>query len=156
MAMQASATPRVVLIYGLLGLIPFLAPPLMGLWVPVHAGMFAVVSLAYGALILSFLGGVRWGLAVARPDPGFGTITLSMLPTLLALVLLLLPGIAPARQLIALAMLLTLHFVWDAGSKGLPAWYPRLRGLLTLGAVAALLAMAWVMTRTTAPDAMTV
>ncbi|MEY2883367.1 MAG: hypothetical protein RL490_1091 [Pseudomonadota bacterium] len=154
--MQASATPRVVLSYGLLGLIPFLAPPLLGLWVPVHAGMFAVVALAYGALILSFLGGARWGLAVARPDPGFGVITLSMLPTLLALALLLLPGIAPARQLIALATLLTLHFVWDAGSKGLPAWYPRLRGLLTLGAVAGLLAMAWVMTRTAAPDAMTI
>ena len=74
--------PRIVLAYGLLGLIPFLAPPLLTVAVPAHGGALALVALAYGALILSFLGGARWGLAVATPAPGLLTVSFAMLPTL--------------------------------------------------------------------------
>ena len=66
-----------------------------------------------------------------------------MLPTLAALALLLYPGLPRPLQLLALAALLTLHYVWDALSPGLPPWYPRLRAILTLGAVTGLVAMAW-------------
>jgi hypothetical protein len=142
--------PRSVLAYGLLGLIPFLAPPLLTAAVPAHGGFLALIALAYGALILSFLGGARWGLAVANPAPGFGTITVSMLPTLAGLALLLAPAVPRPLQLLAMAGLLTLQFVWDALSKGVPPWYPRLRAVLTLGAVTGLVAMAWLVLH--APD----
>jgi hypothetical protein len=135
--------PRIVFAYGLLGLIPFLAPPLLTVAVPAHGGALALVALAYGALNLSFLGGARWGLAVATPAPGLLTVSFAMLPTLAALALLLYPGLPRPLQLLALAALLTLHYVWDALSPGLPPWYPRLRAILTLGAATGLVAMAW-------------
>ncbi len=142
--------PRSVLAYGLLGLIPFLVPPLLTAAVPAHGGFLALIALAYGALILSFLGGARWGLAVATPAPGFWTITVSMLPTLAGLALLLAPGVPRPLQLLVMAGLLTLQFVWDALSKGVPPWYPRLRAILTLGAATGLVAMAWLVLH--APD----
>jgi hypothetical protein len=40
--------------------------------------------------------------------------------------------------------------VWDVRSRRLPGWYPRLRVLLTLGAVAGLIAMAIVVARAAA------
>jgi hypothetical protein len=139
-----------VLVYGLLGLIPFLLPPLLGGWSPAHAGFIALVVLGYGALILSFLGGARWGLEVAAPRPGFVVVSLSMLPTLAGLVLLLAPWLSRPVQLTAMAVLLALQMVWDVRSKRLPDWYPRLRAMLTLGAVAGLIAMALVVARAAA------
>lgn len=141
--------PRSVLVYGLLGLIPFLAPPLISLVTPSHAGILGLVSLIYGALILSFLGGARWGQEVARADPRAGVITLAMLPTLAGFGLLLATSVDRPAQLLAMAMLLGLHFFWDAGSLGLPGWYPRLRLILTAGAITGLAAMAWLSSRGT-------
>lgn len=141
--MSRPVIPRSILVYGLLGLIPFLAPPLLAVASLAHIGLLALVSLGYAALILSFLGGARWGLAVAHPVPGLGTVSLAMLPTIAALALLLTPGLARPLQLLVMAGLLTLHYVWDALSPGLPPWYPRLRAILTLGAVTGLVAMAW-------------
>jgi hypothetical protein len=134
--------PPVVLVYGLLGLIPFLLPPIAGFAVPAHAADVGLVALGYGALILSFLGGARWGLEVARPAPRFTVISLAMLPTLAALAVLLIPGLARPVQLTAMAVLLAIHLAWDARAAGLPPWYPRLRALLSVGAVICLVAMA--------------
>jgi hypothetical protein len=141
--MNRQPIPRTILLYGVLGLIPFLAPPLLAAAIPAHSGFLALIALAYGALILSFLGGARWGLAVATPAPSFLTITLSMLPTIAALALLLYPGLARPMQLLVMAALLTLHFIWDARATGVPPWYWRLRAMLTLGAATGLVAMAW-------------
>lgn len=137
-----NAIPAIVLVYGLLGLLPFFAAPLASLaaveWRP-FAGQLAAL---YAALILSFLGGARWGLAVARPDPAPAVITLAMLPTLAALALLFLPDSWRAGQLLALAALLAVHYAWDRTAPDLPIWYPTLRALLTAGAVAGLVAQA--------------
>lgn len=147
--MPPARIPRSVLVYGLLGLIPFVAPPLISLVTPAHGGILGLVSLIYGALILSFLGGARWGQEVARSEPRAGVITLAMLPTLAGFGLLLATSIDRPAQLLAMAMLLGLHFFWDAGSQGLPGWYPRLRLILTAGAIAGLAAMAWAASRGT-------
>ena len=146
----AARIPGSILFYGLLGLVPFLAPPLLGLWVPAHAPFLALVVLGYAALILSFLGGARWGAEAQRPAPRFGVVTLSMLPTLAGLLLLLAPGLSRPAQLTAMAALLILHFAWDVRSSGLPPWYPRLRALLTFGAVMGLMAMAAMMAKAAA------
>jgi hypothetical protein len=141
----APGTPRVVLVYGLLGLIPFLAPPVLGgLFAPWSA--LAAQGLAlYGGLILSFLGGARWAMA-ARQAPVSGlTVSLAMLPTLVALALLLLPADRRAAQLAGLAAALLVHGAWDIWSGGLPDWYPRLRLVLTLGGVIGLSAGALVL-----------
>jgi len=139
---RRDAPPRAVFGYGLAGLLPFAAPPLAGLLWPEVAGIAAFAAAAYGALILSFLGGARWGLEIIRPTPRLEVVTLAMLPTLAGLGLLLLPAEARVWQLIGLALALALHFLWDRRSDGLPGWYPQLRLPLTLGAATSLLAMA--------------
>jgi hypothetical protein len=130
--------PRAALIYGLLGLIPFLAPPMVAIAHPGLGGVCGVILMLYGALILSFLGGARWGFAWASPTPGVGIISLSMLPTLTALAILVLPPSARAWRLLGLAAALVAQGLWDIRDRGLPGWYPRLRTILTLGAVAGL------------------
>ncbi|WP_310498510.1 DUF3429 domain-containing protein [Sandarakinorhabdus sp.] len=133
--------PVAVLGYGLAGLVPFLAPPVIAMLVPAWAPMLMLVVTGYAALILSFLGGARWGLEVAGPQPRLVIITLAMVPTLAALaVLFLAPSGAP--QLLALAACLAAHLLWDATAAGLPGWYPRLRAILTAGALTGLGAMA--------------
>ena len=128
--------PRVVLIYGLLGVLPFLAPVAAEAVFPGVREAAAAVLALYGALILSFLGGARWGLAVSRPAPSFVVVSLAMLPTLVGLGLL----VAASRpvQLFGLAVALAVHWVWDVRADDVPAWYPRLRSVLTAGAVAGL------------------
>ena len=136
---SAGRPPQAVLGYGLAGLLPFAAPPLATLLWPPLADVAALAAVAYGALILSFLGGARWGLEVTRAAPRFEVVTFAMLPTLVGLGLLLLPAGARRFQLAGLALALALHLLWDKRSSGLPRWYLRLRAPLTAGAVAALL-----------------
>jgi ribose/xylose/arabinose/galactoside ABC-type transport system permease subunit len=141
--MTRAPIPGVVLAYGVLGLIPFLAPALFGMALPAYRMTAAAVLAFYGALILSFLGGARWGLAVGRAQPDAAVVSLAMLPTLAGLALLLMPD--PVR-LPGLAAALALHGLWDIRAAGLPPWYPRLRSALTAGAVIGLAAGAVVLT----------
>jgi ribose/xylose/arabinose/galactoside ABC-type transport system permease subunit len=144
--MRLSSVPRVVLTYGLLGLIPFLVPPLIGSVAPAHGDWAAAVLALYGALILSFLGGARWGLTVGRPATDALVVSLAMLPALAGLALLLLPSAMRQAQLLALAGALALHWLWDMRGEDVPAWYPSLRTPLSAGAVLGLLAGAFVLT----------
>lgn len=93
---------------------------------------------AYAALIASFLGGVRWGLAVAARDNPTAYIA-SVIPCLAAWLLLALPD--PWR-LGALAVLFLALGPIDArmAAKGrAPLWFGRLRLILSSGAGIALL-----------------
>jgi hypothetical protein len=133
------------MVYGMAGLIPFLAPPLAGILFPAIRPVAAEVLAGYSALILSFLGGARWGQAVVRPAPGIGMISLAMLPTLAGLALLLVPSGLRRAQLLALAVALALHWLWDITGANLPLWYSSLRTKLSAGAVAGLIAGAFVL-----------
>ena len=90
------------------------------------------------AIILSFLGGARWGAAVQNSQPAPGLIGLTMLPSIIGWLVLLAPPKYRVAQLLALAAALLVHFLWDWRSGSLPGWYGWLRRLLTAGAVAAL------------------
>lgn len=94
----------------------------------------------YAALILSFLGGARFGRAVLANPPSPVTISLSMLPSIAGLALLAMPVAARPAQLVLLAAALLLHWLWDRADVGAPPWMSRLRALLTAGAVAGLAA----------------
>ena len=143
----APPTPRAVLTFGLLGLAPFLACPLAGVVAPDARGVAAAVLAGYGALILSFLGGARWGLAVAHPAPDARTVGLAMLPTLAGMALLTLTGFAPRLQLLGIAVALAAVWVWDLRGAGLPGWYASLRSILTAGALTGLCAGAAILAR---------
>jgi hypothetical protein len=129
--------PGPFIAYGVLGLIPFLAP-LAGLICPGLRDVSGAIQAIYAALILSFLGGTRWTLAAISPSAGPGLVTLTMLPTLAGLALLLLPAQARALQLAGLGLALAAQGVWDARAQGMPQWYAGLRSRLTLMAMAGL------------------
>jgi hypothetical protein len=137
---KPTSVPASVTLYGLLGLIPFLAPPVVMLLLPDWSPPAARLLAFYGALILSFLGGARWGLANARPDPSFALISLTMIPTLVGWTLLLLPPEWRRYTLIGLAIALAAQWLWDVRSVDVPRWYPWLRSILSLGAMVGLLA----------------
>lgn len=123
------------------GLIPFAAGALAVLAVP--GGGIALGPLAaYGATILAFMGGCRWGFAAAGLGDGAGwaPLALSVLPALWGWAALMLPPVAGFALLAAgFAALLGLDILL-ANRGGAPAWWPRLRWPLSAGAIAAMLA----------------
>ena len=141
-AIQAPATiPAAALWLGPLGLIPFLAGALAPWILPAERLPDASLALiGYGAVILSFLGGVHWGLAAPAGRPL--QIGLSVVPSLVAWLALLvanLQGTDTALWLLAAAFAVLLPGDLLAAARGLaPGWYPRLRVPLTLIVVACL------------------
>lgn len=150
---QSIPTPALVL--GLGGLIPFVfaallvwGPATAAQWLPDElvqgrsASQLATLALgAYGAVILSFLGGVRWGNLLSDKDSlnRWTPLTLSVAPSLIAWPALLL---APIPQLALLCAGFTLQYALDvsAGQRGeIPPWFLRLRLILTSGALVSLL-----------------
>ena len=135
---RSEQTPRAVLAYGILGIIPFWSLPVASVLAPNGVGLAAAIEAVYAALILSFLGGARWGLAVRDASPNPVVVGLAMTPTLAGLAGLVLTHGEMRVQLLALAVALTWSWAWDFSAKGLPPWYGRFRTVLTLGAVGGL------------------
>ena len=132
--------PAVTWVYGLLGLIPFLAGAAAAVTITGVGRTLAQLELiAYGALILSFLGGGRWGLEIGRSPVRAVVISASMLPTVSGFVILICMGVANPLRLLLLSAAFLAQWVWDIRSKDTPAWYPPLRHVLTAGAVGCML-----------------
>jgi hypothetical protein len=144
--MRLFGIPGVPLALMLGGLVPFAAGA-GGMWAlradPALQGQVALALLVYGAIILSFLGGIRWGAEVNAHGGGIPRtrqLVLSVLGSLAAwgLVLWAVLG-APGWPVFALAAAAHgLHGIWDADGAGLPMWMRRLRILGAAGAVIAL------------------
>lgn len=140
--MSLKDVPQTARILGFLGLIPFLLGGL-GVWVTAFGDLrFAlpIMVLAYGALIASFLGGVRWGAAMQnnRADSQPRHLVMAIMPSLVALMAFLLP-LPQAFGL--LIILFTAQAVLDvtAGDNGdLQAWYKPLRLWLSIIACASM------------------
>ena len=137
-----SRPPAVAWVYGLLGLIPFLAGAAAAL---LSGGGLVrwgaqLALLTYGGLILTFLGGGRWGLEVGRGQVRAGVISAAMAPAIVSTLLLAMQGVLPAWRLIVLAAAHVAQWAWDVTSRAPPRWYPALRHVLTAVAVACLLA----------------
>lgn len=100
------------------------------------------VLVTYGAVILSFLGGIRWGAAMAATASAkerASTMVLSTVPSLVGWFAVFLPT-PPSLMLLAVAFALQGGWdVRDARRGFLPEWFGRLRLTLTLLVVAALL-----------------
>ena len=117
---------------GLAGLIPFVAGA-AALWV-VGADLelrATRVLNGYAATIVSFLGGIHWGLAARRGGPADPLLWWGVTPSLVAWAALLLPG---GAGLVLQAAALVACYAVDARvypREGLSGWLP-LRRLLTL------------------------
>jgi hypothetical protein len=138
MTAETAAARDVARTCGLLGLAPFWAlPAAIAIW-PSRADLTVVVVAAYAALILSFLGGARWGMALQAAEPDPRAVALAMAPTLVAWGMLVVLHSAERLQLFGLAAVLMLVGLWDMTSPQAPAWYQRLRVMLTAGAAGGL------------------
>jgi hypothetical protein len=135
MSNASASTPPWILFYGQLGLIPFFAPSLLGWFWPTAAALAASALAIYAALILSFLGGGRWGMALQAPSVDNRVVSLAMLPSLAGFALLLLSSEYRGWQLAGLAAAHMLQGAWDLRAATVPTWYAGLRGRLTLAAV---------------------
>lgn len=114
------------------------------------AGAFAVLAgVAYGALILSFLGGIWWSVACARLE-GAGQrqlLVTAVLPSIVAgAILCVLPFNARAAGgLMGAAIVATLlGDRWLAGAGLVPGWWLALRMPLSTALGAAMVGIAWV------------
>lgn len=135
--------PRAAAVLGALGLIPFL-----GLAVLSTAGgatddwaRFALT--AYGAAILSFLGGIYWGFATTDGRAAWSRLLLAVVPSLVAWGAMMAPP-GPALLVLVAGFVLMLSVDIAAARAGhAPRWYPALRMPLTVIACAALLFAWW-------------
>lgn len=131
---------------GATGVLPFIGLALLT-WVSgSHQAMTAKAILAYGAVILSFVGALHWGLAMSaqtlRRSDGGRLYVGSVVPALLAWAALLLP---PVWAVAILLIGLWGHYAQDrrlARVMALPDWYLPLRLALTSGASLGLI-LAW-------------
>lgn len=139
----AAKRPALPFALGLAGLIPFWALALAhaaGLPQAVPRGEIDGMLATYAATILSFLGGIRWGAALREPDGGLVATDyiFGVTPQLFGWGALFLPD--PWRfALLGLGLLVLGPIDRNLVGRGLaPAWFGRLRTVLSLGAGAAL------------------
>ena len=129
---------------GYAGLIPFAAAAALALLGPPPWRGLALTALAaYGAVILSFLGAVHWGLALRGSEEeatvAWPRLALGVLPALIGWVALLLPA-RPGLLLLAAGVMAVAAVETAATRRGLmPPSYLGLRWPLSLGAGACLL-----------------
>ena len=134
--------PAPALWLGLAGLIPFVAP-VLALWSgdPTLTTGALTLQFGYAAVILSFLGGVHWGRALAGDacKPTWPRLLWAVTPSLLGWGLLLLRD--PAMIAFGFAVAFGMAFVVDlkAVRVGMfPPWYGTLRKILTIGVLASM------------------
>jgi hypothetical protein len=120
----------------LAGLIPFVGCAAIVAMGGAQADAWLGALIAYAAVILSFLGGTRWGASLAGGSPDAATLILSNLPALLAWAALLPLEMSSPTRLSLLSGGLALMWLWDRRRP--PAWYPALRTTATLGALLSL------------------
>ena len=131
--------PKPALVTGLLGLLPFIS---LGAIIvdqaPDVRGEILAALLAYGAVILSFLGGVRWGVAISGSSqaPLTSQLCISVIPSLVGWVAIL---IEKQAGLLVLTVAFSLMLLIDFLVPGAPAWYLPLRMLLSITVMACLL-----------------
>jgi len=127
---QLKSAPVPAILYGSGGIIPFVFPPLSFI-VGSYSPFLATAQLMYGATILAFVGGVKWGNALAKSDISHEQIGISTIPSLIAWVSLLVPE--PLGFLVVSSGLIGALYV-DLKSSNYPPWFNAMR--LTLTSVA--------------------
>lgn len=131
------------------------APPPLSLWAiallcmapfPVSALAYAfgpaalanealTVILTWSAVVMGFLGGIRWGLETGRAEPRWTRLAHSVLSPLAGWALLFGRGVIETPWLLCgFIAAFILQWLFDHTAPDVPARYPRLLTVLTLGA----------------------
>ncbi|KAL6108310.1 tmem69 [Pungitius sinensis] len=126
--------PKPALFLGFAGLIPFITP---AVFMAVAEGYFpelAFAQLAYGASIVSFLGGARWGFALPESSPAkpdWINLANSVVPPLFAWgSMLMSDNIIPAATMVIMGLGISLHYDLSL-LPTYPSWFKALRSVLT-------------------------
>lgn len=126
---------------GFAGLIPFIVLTLLAL-LDVQGQLAIAIFSAYSALILSFLGGVHWGLSMATVEADQRRpLQWSMLPSVAGFFVLVAMALPICQDMVLafLSVLALLHLFWlnyERRKLAAHAWYLELRGRLTFTVVA--------------------
>ncbi len=104
------AVPEMATRLGHAGLVPFVLGALLVWLVNPEAHPYAALALSsYAALIISFLGGIHWGIAMRLPEPPPRLFVWGVAPSLAAWVAVVMP--ASAGLVVAGAMLVACYLV---------------------------------------------
>ena len=140
-----SDVPIAAVALGAFGAVPFVFFAASGFLMQGQYQSTMILALvAYGAVILSFLGGIHWGLAIAElgtrlQAAPWRRLSLSVVPSLVGWAALMMPG-AFGLLTMAFAFVGMLWIDVTASKTGeAPSWYPRLRWPLTLVVVVSLI-----------------
>jgi hypothetical protein len=133
---RTDSVPSSLWVITALALAPFVSAALAFDYGPVaYASPAMTVLLSWSAAVLSFLGGVRWGLETAEPAPRRHRMALSVLaPTFAWAVYLWRHRVDEAYVVIAFMAIFLLQWLLDHQAPDTPARYPKLSTALTGGA----------------------
>ncbi len=138
MKQESPIGARTGVLLGYLGLIPFFVSAALNFLPDAPFHYLAMKSLTtYGAIILSFLGGVRWGLVISggRKSDTAKQLGYSVLPALAAWTSLL---FSSWSCLTILSISFVALYYLDSKAYIMPPWYKKLRLPLSVGALLAL------------------
>lgn len=125
---------KTALIYGSLGLVPFIA---FGVLLPIwpddwHHGLLYAFN-SYSAMVLAFLSGAVWGMTIrgANPEKASSGLTVGIVFSLVAVAALLMP-IPYSIYLLIVSYVVLLLLEMVMMFKGVyPFWYTLMRTVLT-------------------------
>lgn len=110
------------------GVVPFIGTAIVGA-IGFYQAQMLSVFLIYSAVILSFLGGIHWGLAMAgKLDRAQGTLIICMLPPLVAWAAY---AFAPPLWTLGLLALMYLFWLNYDLSRVSDKWYQNIRRPVT-------------------------
>ncbi len=135
--------PIMALVLGAGGIIPFLtlafalvvAPDVFGL----GERALHMMLVTYGALIASFLGGVRWGNVLNESRQQSKEMIIAVVPSLVAWAALATPRPFDLALLIGLFLAQAVSDIGLVTLGHAPHWYGRLRIALSIGVIASLI-----------------
>jgi len=135
-ATTTESAPPALWSIALLALAPFLISALVIAYGErQYAPAALTVLLTWSAVVLAFLGGVRWGLETALPEPRWERLAGSVISPVAAWSLFLgRERLEPSWILIGFMAAFLLQWLFDHRAPDVPARYPRLSTALTAGA----------------------
>ena len=137
---RSEAPPAALWIIAVLALAPFPIAALAYGYGPANVARPALtVILTWAAVVMSFLGGVRWGMETSRPAPRWHRQVISVSSAVAAWLLLLARHRWPDTWVVAGAIAaFLLQWLFDHQGPDVPARYPALSTALTSAACVSL------------------
>ena len=134
---ETSGMPFSLAVFGGLGVIPFAVGAVLAN-IPDAAQTGHWLIIGYGAVILSFLGGIQWGVGLKATPRAWLPYYVAIFISLTGWAAMLLP---PLWGITLLASGFVCAYIYDAISVGvfdLPGWFLGLRSLLTVSVLSCL------------------